>query len=332
MKSKKTGILKKGIITAAAVAACAAGVYLIFNLNHAEYVEDVSPEELKEAYELLAGSLVSSDYTYTDYLKYLDVGYGEGNYSASPNQGEAASFEAQGELPAYEGSAVVLNYEQTAEYRINVEKRGVYYLAVDYLSAGNSYLDYTVDVALNGEAQYQEWKTVELPLYWQDAVDEYLVDRYGDEIAPAQERLNQWNHVWLYNNTYSSTHPLYMTLEAGENVITLTNRSNDGLALGTLYVEAPVEECPSYEEYFARYTDVDVAKKGAIIPIGATDYTVKNSAEIIYQSTANPAMTPYDAEYKKLNTLSWTKPGNEITYEFGVQTEGLSAWIPLYER
>ena len=63
MKSKKTGILKKVIITAAAAAACAAGVYLIFNMNHAEYVEDVSPEELKEAYELLAGSLVSSDYT-----------------------------------------------------------------------------------------------------------------------------------------------------------------------------------------------------------------------------------------------------------------------------
>ena len=115
MNSKKTGILKKVIITAAAAAACVAGVYLIFNRNHAEYVEDVSPEELKAAYELLSGSLVSSDDTYTDYLNYLDVGYGEGNYSASPEQGEAESFDAGQELPAYEGTAVVLNYEQTAE-------------------------------------------------------------------------------------------------------------------------------------------------------------------------------------------------------------------------
>lgn len=125
-------------------------------------------------------------------------------------------FEAGQDLPSYEGNAVVLDYEQTAEYRVNVDKTGVYYLAVDYLSAGNSYLDYTVDVALNGEAQYQEWKTVELSLYWQDAVEEYLVDRYGDEIAPTQERLNQWSHTYLYNNTYSSTHPLYMTLEEGK--------------------------------------------------------------------------------------------------------------------
>lgn len=323
MKSKKTRILRKTIITAAAAAVCAGGVYLIFNMNHAEYVEDVSPEELKQAYELLAGSLVSSDYMYTDYLQYLNVGFGEGSYSLCPEQGEAKNFEAGQDLPSYEGSAVVLDYQQTAEYRVNVDKTGVYYLAVDYLSAGNSYLDYTVDVALNGEAQYQEWKTVELSLYWKDSVTEYLVDRYGDEIAPTQERLNQWNHTYLYNNTYSSTHPLYMTLEAGENVITLTNRSNDGLALGTLYVEPPVENCPSYEEYAAQYAGTEAVGKGGMIAIGATDYTVKNSAEIIYQSTANPAMTPYDAEYKKLNTLSWTKPGNEITYEFGVQKEGL---------
>lgn len=77
MKSKKTRIFRKIIITAAAAAVCVGGVYLIFNMNHAEYVEDVSPEELRQAYELLSGSLVSSDYMYTDYLQYLDVGYGE---------------------------------------------------------------------------------------------------------------------------------------------------------------------------------------------------------------------------------------------------------------
>lgn len=323
MKSKKTEIFKKTIVAAAAVAVCIGGAYLIFNLNHAEYVEDVSPEELRKAYELLSDSLVSSDYMYTDYLQYLDVGYGEGNYKASPKQGEASVYDAGIDLPAYDGEAVTLNYEQTAEYKVNVDKTGVYYLAVDYLSAGNSYLDYTVDVALNGDTQYQEWKTVELSLYWQDSVSEYLVDRYGDEIAPTQKRVNQWNRTYLYNNTYSSTHPLYMTLEAGENTITLTNRSNDGLALGTLYVEAPVEECLTYEEYSAQYEGQPVAAKEDTIVINATDYTIKNSAEIIYSSTSNPAVTPYNAEYKLLNTLSWTKPGNEITYEIHVKKDGL---------
>lgn len=322
MKLKKARILKKGIITAAVAALCGGGLYLVLNLNRAEYVEDVSPEELRQAYELLSDSLVSSEYMYTDYLMYLDAGFGAGSFQAAPSDA-AETYKPGDGQPAYEGKAVVLDYEESAEYKINVEKAGVYYLAVDYFSAGNSYLDYTVEVRLNGEAQYQEWKTVELSLYWQDSVEEYLKDRYGDEIAPTQSRVNRWNHTWLYNNTYSSTHPLYMTLEAGENVITLSNRSNDGLALGSLYVEAPAENIPTYAEYQAGLGDRQIAPKDAAVFIGATEYTEKNSAEIIYKSTADPAMTPYDAEYKLLNTLSWTKPGNEISYDFTVSQDGL---------
>ncbi len=322
MKVTKTEILKKGIIWAALFLVCGGGLYLIFNMNHAEYVEDVSSGELRQAYELLSNSLVSSDCMYTDYLMYLDQDYGVGEYTASP-AGEAERYAPTENQPAYEGAAVVLGYGESAAYRINVDRAGVYYLAADYYSAGNSYLDYTVEVNINGEAQYQEWKTVELSLYWQDSTDEYGKDRYGDEIAPAQERVNQWNHTFLYNNTYSSTHPLLATLEAGENVITLTNRSNDGLALGTLYVEAPAGEIPAYEEYCRQYVNERPVAKPDTILVSATEYTVKNSAEIIYKSTANPAMTPYDAEYKLLNTLSWTKPGNEISYELEVGTSGL---------
>ncbi len=243
------------------------------------------------------------------------------SHTASPRGGTA--YEPDQGQPAYGEKASVLRYGESVEYKVNVDQAGVYYLAVDYFSAGNSYLDYTVEVNLNGKAPYQEWKTVELSLYWQDSVEEYLKDRYGDEIAPVQSRVEQWNHTWLYNNTYSSTHPLYMTLEAGENVITLTNRSNDGLALGTLYVEAPGDETPSYEEYRAMYAGEQPVSKDDTIVIGATDYLIKNSAEIIYKSTADPAMTPYDTEYKLLNTLSWTKPGNQISYALTVEKAGL---------
>lgn len=322
MKLKKAEILKKIIKLAAVTAVCGVGLYLIFHRNHAEYIEDVTPQELRQAYELLSGSLVSSDYRYTDYLMYLDADYGAGNYTASPT-GEAESYEPGEGRPSYEGGAFVLDYGESAEYKLNVDKAGVYCLSVDYFSAGNSYLDYTVEVNLNGKAQYQEWKTVALPLYWQDSVEKYLRDRYGDEIAPSQERVSQWNHASLYNNTYSSTHPLYITLEAGENTITLFNRSNGGLALGTLYVEAPSQDIPSYEEYQSQHAGAQPVPREAAVMIGATEYTTKNSAEIIYQSTADPAMAPYDAEYKLLNTLSWTKPGNEIFYTLTIEEEGL---------
>ena len=158
MKATKTEILKKGIIWAALFLVCGGGLYLIFNMNHAEYVEDVSSGKLRR--------------------------FRRGEYSASP-AGEAERYAPTENQPAYEGAAVVLGYGESAAYRINVDRAGVYYLAADYYSAGNSYLDYTVEVNINGEAQYQEWKTVELSLYWQDSTDEYGKDRYGDELGPA---------------------------------------------------------------------------------------------------------------------------------------------------
>lgn len=324
MKKKKVMNFKKIIITVAVVLVVGIGGWLLFSRDNAEYVEDVSREELMQAYELLYRSLDTADFMYTDYLKYLDVGYGEGTTSAQPEEGREASSITDEELnvPDYEGTIQILNYEETATYHINVAKAGVYYLAVDYLSAGNSYLDYTVSMTVNGEPQYQEQKTIELPLYWQDSVDVYLTDRYGDEIAPTQNRINDWYNTYLYNNTYSSAHPLYVTLEAGDNIITMTNVSNSGLALGTLYAEAPVDDCPSYEEYRAQH-NADVASKDNMITVNATDYTVKNSAEIIYNSTASPAVTPYDAEYKYLNTLTWKSPGDEISYEMEVYQDGL---------
>ena len=114
MKSKKAEILKKGIRTAAVIAVCGAGLYLVFNMNHAEYVEDVSAEELRQAYELLSDSLVSSDYMYTDYLMYLDTDFGTGSFTAAPS-GTAQQYVPEQGQPEYEDGAVVLDYGESAE-------------------------------------------------------------------------------------------------------------------------------------------------------------------------------------------------------------------------
>lgn len=324
MKAHKIMNFKKILIPVILILALVIGMWRFFSAEEAEYVEDVSREELMQAYELLYGSLDTADFMYTDYLKYLDTGYGEGMTAAAPVEGLGTeAFSDSGlNVPAYDGVICVLNYKDTATYNVHVAKSGVYYLAVDYLSAGNSYLDYTVSMTVNGEPQYQEQKTLELPLYWQDSAEGYLYDRYGDEIAPTQDRINTWYRTYLYNNTYSSAHPLYVTLEAGDNTISLTNVSNDGLALGTLYAEAPVDDCPGYEAYLEQHGGETAAKENMLV-INAIDYTVKNSAEIIYNSTASPSVTPYNAEYKYLNTLTWKNPGDEITYEIEVFQDGL---------
>ncbi|MDE7223336.1 MAG: extracellular solute-binding protein [Acetatifactor sp.] len=319
MKVKK---LLAGIVILAVIGT---GGWLVFGRNHAEYVEDISAEELKWAYELLSGSLSTASYKYTDYLMYLDQDNGEGDYSALPeNAVQTSSLADQGlTVSDYDGGAVALDYRGEARYNIDVDKEGVYILALDYLSGGNSYLDYTVSVEVNGQFQYQELKTVELPLHWVDSVEEYQTDRYGDEIAPTQERINAWQNTYLYNNTYATVAPLYVSLQKGENTIVLQNMSNDGLVLGRLYAQAPEAETPVYTEYLAGLGAGEVkAAQEEYILINAVDYASKNSAEIIYESTSSPSVTPYDAEYKKLNTLSWTNGGDEIVDRFYVEEDG----------
>ena len=58
-----------------------------------------------------------------------------------------------------------------------------------------------------------------------------------------------WQTTFLYNNTYSSALPLKFPLAAGENRITVTNVSSDGLGLGALTITEPDLGIPTYGEY-----------------------------------------------------------------------------------
>ena len=316
---------KKRLIALLVIVALVAGGLLLMRLrSSSERVGDVSAEKLRWAVELLTGSLNSSEPKYTDYLMMRTGDMGQETQEAYPEDGQSADAFAGTEFTVlpYDGELAVLRYGETAEYRVTLNEGGIYTLAFDYASAGTSYLDHTASLEINGETPYQELKTIDFPLYWQDATDTILTDRYGDQIAPGQERISGWREAGLYNNTYSSVLPLQLNLESGENIITVRNVSNDGLALGRLLV-LPVPEKPvPYAQYASQYADVPAAAAGNTV-INATDYTVKNSAKIIYKSSTTPDVQPYNAEYKLLNTLSWTEPGDEITYRFLAEQTGM---------
>ena len=319
------GKWKKRLIALAVIAVLIAGIVVILRLrSSAAYVDDVSEEKLRWAYQLLAGSLNSNELKYTDFLLLQTEEMGASSAEAFPEGGQpSGAFESSAfSVLPYDGSLAVLRYKETAEYRVSLAQSGVYTLYFDYLPAGDSYLDYTASITINGETQYQELKTIDFPLYWRDETNEILTDRYGDQIAPGQERVIAWREAPLHNNTYSSVLPLQVSLNSGENVITVQNVSNDGLALGKMSVRPLPERPEPYAEYAARYADLPLAETDGIT-VNATDYTLKNSAKIIYKSTSSPDVRPYDAEYKLLNTLSWTEPGDEILYSFHVNQTGI---------
>lgn len=339
MKRKIVAIVIALVLIVAAVCA--------FSLmgDEATYIKDVDSQKLEEAYRLLNTSYLNegeeAEIYYTDFIK-QDMEAGQGEYEAVLSNGISAkqyykenknNQSVAEQLKNYGGQIKEVDYRDVATYRVNVLKAGLYYLNLDYISVGESLSDYTVSTAINGEQQYTEMNTIALPIIWEDTEKEEFIgsedkkefplDSYGDEMAPSQNRVQEWTNTYIYNNTYVSSTPLVFYLEKGENTIEIENVSSGGLALGNLKVEAAIDKEVSYEEYAAAHSDAELVKdsENALV-IDAVYYSKKNSTDATYGTEAKDSLTRFNIDYEKLNTLSWSGAGIEVTYTFRVKKTG----------
>ncbi|NLP34869.1 MAG: extracellular solute-binding protein [Clostridiales bacterium] len=291
----------------------AAGVIAALFLfgNNTKYISGIEEDKVQAAFSLLNNSLGNRPTRYSQFMANGEMQTGRGRYTAQPDSGL--------ELEDYDGLAVSLDYNETAEYLIEIDTPGLYYLIMDYKPMQDTLADFHVEIMINDNQDFDEMKNIGLPLYWSDETKDYPVDRYGDQVAPRQVRREEWTEAYLYNNTYYTCDPLLFNFDAGINVIKITNISNDGLGLGTIIAEAPPLEVPTYEDYHMQYTGSLVT---SMVTINSNSYAWKNTTQAIYGSENNPALMPHDSEYKLLNTLNWTESGSEVTYEMEVPEDG----------
>jgi ABC-type glycerol-3-phosphate transport system substrate-binding protein len=308
MKNKRNLI---SIVLLCIVAVAIIASVFIFGKNE-EYVSEVDKKEVISAYNLLNDSLREKTVYYTDFLAGEPADFGQGDISAQPDAGVT--------IDNYNGLAATLDYNQTTEYVVNVEKSGLYNLVLDYRPMGNSLADFNIDVKINDTQVYDEMESIALPLYWSDETKSFPKDRYGDETAPYQLRKDDWTSLYLYNSTYNTAEPLLFLLETGENVIKVTNISGNGLGVGTLHVKAPMASAPTYDDYRSKQNGTLVS---TLVPINSVNYIEKNTSQAIYASENNPALNPHNSEYKLLNTLTWSEAGSEVTYEVEAPQDGL---------
>lgn len=339
--------MKKKIITGVIALVIIVAVVCVFFLRgeDATYIKDVDGQKLEEAYKLLNTSYLSkgekAEVYYTDFIK-QNTKTGKGKYDAELNNGiNAKQYYKQNKSKSsvpknvqdYKGRMKELDYKDTATYKVNVSEAGLYYLNIDYISVGESLSDYTVSATVNGKVQYTEMNTIALPIIWKDTQDdnfvgsedkkEFPLDSYGDEMAPSQERVQEWINTYLYNNTYVSTTPLAFMLEKGENTIEIENVSSGGLALGNMKVEAAIDDTVSYKEYAAQHSDAELIKdsENAMV-VDAVYYSNKNSTDAVYGTDAEDSLTRFNIDYEKLNTLKWAAAGIEVTYKINVKKAG----------
>lgn len=297
------------IIAVVIVAALLAAIWKL--QGKSAYVDQVSGEEVEKAFELLNNSLNFETARYQEYIAGQEIKYGLEDAQAEPVGGKKDE--------GYDAAAVAVDYGDTAEYTVTVKEAGVYSLGLDYHTGGTNLSDYRIEVTINGESYFEEMSMITLPLLWRDATKEFPVDRYGDQTAPEQVRMDDWQYRDLYNTSYYTAKPLYFYLESGKNEITVSNVSADGLTLGTLYVKGIQDSVPSYADYRAAQAGELVNDS---IEINSVEYSQKNSTSALLSHVNNPALKPHDTEYKELNTVSWKEAGIEVEYEFDVKKTG----------
>lgn len=300
-------------ITIGIVLIVALGIVILGRLGKEQtYVEKISEQEVEEAFSLLNNSLSFDTVRYQEYINGQTINYNLQNQAGEPADGEMETD--------YDKTVKKLDYQQTAEYAITVDKAGMYSLGLDYHTGGSNLSDYRIAITINDMSYFEEMSMITLPLMWEDETKDFPLDRYGDETAPKQIRDDSWHYVDLYNTAYYTAEPLYFYLEEGINHIKVENVSADGLTIGQLYVKAPINNIPDYAEYISEYESETV---NDFIEINSVDYSGKNSTSARLSYVNNPSLRPHDSEYKELNVVSWKDAGVEVEYEFDVAKTGL---------
>lgn len=282
-----------------------------------EWSEEVSYTNYLSALELLETTLENGRYTYYDFLEEVVTDYDLPSHVAFLTSLESVeNYDYVGNKVASLGTGV------EAFYNVDITEAGFYVLDLDYFVTGEILNNITISVEINGEYQFDDAKTVDAVLYWEDSTKDFALDTYGDETLPAQKKIEEWRELDLYNNTYTTNEPLLFYFEVGINTVKFTNVSSGELYLGDLEVNPPVY-IPTYQEYISNYSTIAADFN---LFTNAVEYSEKNSSYVRLLAFGNPSLSPFDSIDKKLNVIdggAWYKAGQEVTFEVLVEEDGL---------
>lgn len=215
-----------------------------------------------------------------------------------------------------------LDMKQDFTFDVSVPQAGDYAIALTYALPKSAVLDNTVSVTQLSEAG-EPVQTVRAEVYslWQDGTKDYELDRYGNEVSPAQLTLDR--EVTDYIRAYSSADggPAVFHFPAGEQKISVVSNDSEIIIKQLRVVQLPA--VPTYEEYKSLHSGQ--VYDGAPLIIEGEDYAVKNDSTIRSKADNSAAVTPYHPYYKWMATVdgnSWKTVGQRVVWNFTVPEDG----------
>lgn len=215
------------------------------------------------------------------------------------------------------------------EWEFEVNESGTVSAQIIYAPITDKATDIMVEIAIDGKTPFTESKSLYLPRLWRrdnsstESERPFSKDAQGNEIAPDQIQVSQWNKSFVNDAQGFYDEPYLFYFEEGRHTLRLS-AVDSAIVLGgiKLYNETEI----SYKEYFNKYSSKTV-KKGKIT------YQQAELTELVNNVSINPtydklntATVPSDPTYIMLNTIgarNWSAQGDSISWKVNVPHAGM---------
>lgn len=260
------------------------------------------------------------------YADYLEQACANG---AQPYEGEdvpltlTAGDEAMGDVGGRQALLWRASGMDEAVYSVNVPQDGLYCLTFDYYPWENDRQDARRSFAWDGQTLFREGTTAVFTWLWrEDHAPERNV--LGNDVRPSQSIAMCWQTETLRDISGYYNRPYCFYLTAGEHELTLGNLMGN-VALSNLRLTAP-QQVPSYAEYSVALKEEDGAQAECIVFQAEDNVTGKNAASIQRVVSDDPASTPFEYGYQRLNAFGgdyFREGAQSVTWHFDVPSAGL---------
>ncbi len=268
--------------------------------------------------------------TYTAYRQaYAAMAAGTQTIKISASAYKEIRSGAQAQAVDFEGKSGVLrwdNEEGSVIYEFTVPQDGWYELNLSYYALPSRGIPLTVGVKIDGAYPFDGAEEFELPRLWKDEVEEFLSDSSGNEFAPTQVEVFQYQTMKAKDSSGFVTDPYQFALTAGTHTIELFS-INEPFVLEYLELTPP-PAVPTYAELAQTYAQNGYAHCGSdTLIIEGEDAAYKSASYLAPKSdSSDPSVSPTDPWVRKINYIgstNWQTPGEIITWTVKPTKTGL---------
>jgi ABC-type glycerol-3-phosphate transport system substrate-binding protein len=222
----------------------------------------------------------------------------------------------------YPKPSVLLHQNDAVNFKVAVDKDGLYTIAFDTASAATMFKAPEGKLLIDGQIPSIDTPNIVFPVYYKNSADAFPIDRYGNEALIRQVQFIRWSNVPLRDVNFEQKYSAQIQLTKGEHEFQFT-LTKESLYLGSIYIQ-PFSPYPDYNQYLQNNPASD--STGVSLELEAEWPTFKNDTAVRPVNDRSLGVTPYDTYRLLLNTLggeSWDISGSTVYYEVTAPQDGM---------